>query len=767
MNERELADLFNRHWDAIQTGDASRRSETPADVRQALEMAGKVARADFSTESRSRELLRRRILSGAMYWEAASSSRSELRGRLVGVFQFAKYATVIGLFLLGLSLTIRAFLPRSQPAVGPASPIAAVPPASTPTESLAVALAVTETPPEPPAVLGLESLPETVQEVILNPAWETLWVQGGAITIDPQGEPYTFLVQGWLDRDGTGRVLSTDQLPGEVPFDLTIEPRWVWASDGQILELYDHQTGQFDPTAAETRWSSHPLEMAGLVVEMLFLRDLADNVADLKVVEYADQAGRPAVVVNWNGVHYWVDSETGVILRRQRFDDSGNLLEDVAIQTIVYNPDLPENISKPDDIEAVPFEPAPTSQPGEISSSPPFSQPPEPTSIPMELPAQMPSPVSGDTILLTIAQEPAPEAPSDKLQNGLYFTLRSTRSPFDRQLAQVSEDCLFSQNVCEVRLIPGLPAAFDNMLHWSPDGSQAVLYDSTTSRLLRFNPRSDSFSTLAENFFASTESALWSPDGSLVAMTMQDERLGGSLITLVGIRGVSSRSTIQTPAAQLAGIQIPLTWLDNQTLLFFRHSTENKDSSGLFIEPGLYKLDIPRNQISQVPVQGAWEWLKNYPVASPDGSHLALWTQLNGKSQLAVLELDPANLDGNQLTPLGMDGSNPTWSPDGKWIAFTTSEIDEAGQPVVKVNLIHPDGSGLQQNFSWGTTPSVTWALDSQHLIITAYPLGEDPENDRTAFYLVNLAGGRQQRILLEEANQHYEFFAPAFRPSE
>jgi len=61
----------------------------------------------------------------------------------------------------------------------------------------------------------------------------------------------------------------------------------------------------------------------------------------------------------------------------------------------------------------------------------------------------------------------------------------------------------------------------------------------------------------------------------------------------------------------------------------------------------------------------------------------------------------------------------------------------------------------------------VTWAPDSRRLIVTAYPPGDDPENERTAFYLVTLPEGRQQRIILDEANQRYEFFAPAFRSSE
>ena len=61
MNESELADLFNRHWDASQSGAALHGGgETPEAVRQALKMAGKVSRADFSADSRARDALRSR-----------------------------------------------------------------------------------------------------------------------------------------------------------------------------------------------------------------------------------------------------------------------------------------------------------------------------------------------------------------------------------------------------------------------------------------------------------------------------------------------------------------------------------------------------------------------------------------------------------------------------------------------------------------------------------------------------------------------------------
>jgi Tol biopolymer transport system component len=140
---------------------------------------------------------------------------------------------------------------------------------------------------------------------------------------------------------------------------------------------------------------------------------------------------------------------------------------------------------------------------------------------------------------------------------------------------------------------------------------------------------------------------------------------------------------------------------------------------------------------------------------------------LDGQRQLAVLDVGGVSLGGSVLTPLGVDGSNPVWSPDGKWIAFTAAFGDAGQTPGVQVAIIHPDGSGLRELFTWGSTPSLTWSPDSQRLIITAYPQGLDPENDRTTFYMATPAEGKLQHIIVDGAEQRYELFAPTFRPFE
>ncbi len=146
------------------------------------------------------------------------------------------------------------------------------------------------------------------------------------------------------------------------------------------------------------------------------------------------------------------------------------------------------------------------------------------------------------------------------------------------------------------------------------------------------------------------------------------------------------------------------------------------------------------------------------PVWSPDGTTIAFLSERDGVTAAYLMDPDGANLrrfpglpdgiasldwspDGQQVVfdqtvdyqyrlfimdvaseairelP-GVSGSKPSWSPDGKWIAFT-------GDP--HVGLIHPDGTGLR----WLTTQigrnaHPTWSPDSTRVAYQSDDLGRD-----------------------------------------
>ena len=80
------------------------------------------------------------------------------------------------------------------------------------------------------------------------------------------------------------------------------------------------------------------------------------------------------------------------------------------------------------------------------------------------------------------------------------------------------------------------------------------------------------------------------------------------------------------------------------------------------------------------------------PRISPDGTRVAYTvteTDLEQDAYVTQIWLaDVASGEGIQLTRGKKSSSDPTWSPDGRWIAFTSSRVEDKTQ----IFAIRPDG---------------------------------------------------------------------------
>ncbi len=188
---------------------------------------------------------------------------------------------------------------------------------------------------------------------------------------------------------------------------------------------------------------------------------------------------------------------------------------------------------------------------------------------------------------------------------------------------------------------------------WSPDGGRIAfvserdgnpeLYvmgaDGTNQRRLTNAPGVDN-------------SPAWSPDGKSLAFV--SDRGGGGAIYLLTLDSGAAARLVNTPAGWPA-------WSRRGDIAFTR-------ATGAVL--GLYatSLDAP----GVTPLANVAGSSDDTPAFSPDGTRLAVASgPQQDDRQIVVMDLTGRNRTA--LTARGADTSDPVWSPDGAWLAYTST----------------------------------------------------------------------------------------------
>jgi outer membrane lipoprotein-sorting protein len=218
----------------------------------------------------------------------------------------------------------------------------------------------TPTPVPPPELRGALEIQQLM--IHSHTRWKSLQASAIASLFPPTGtnaEPQNTSVQIWIEQPGKARVIDgpTDQAP-----------KHIFVSDGQNVRVDNEPPSPLPlsvletfiaPTELTDTVTPYPLSgyLGTPVSDLIFPTGLAQRGGEYRLLGKESAAGRVAYRVEWGREpgelidRFWVDAQTGVILRHQSYgkQDSTTPVSDIRLTAVQYDLDLPPSIFQLDD----------------------------------------------------------------------------------------------------------------------------------------------------------------------------------------------------------------------------------------------------------------------------------------------------------------------------------------------------------------------------------------------------------------------------------
>ncbi len=554
--------------------------------------------------------------------------------------------------------------------------------------------------PLPPPLIDLNSSPDAVRLAISSPQWNSLWLEAEIAiypatgdTSQPDTRRYT---QAWLKRSSRWLALTSPPVPADINFNLDVEARSISAFDGKTVTRYDKQSGETTTSTAVPETpapgmldSIFPPETTNTGLELVypgFLWILSSEPQPLRMDFILD---RWAVVADWGNSRLWVDSQTGILLKAERYTGKvgeSPLSSVLTMRQIQINPQFDDTVFSPPYLNELTFKPAP----GQTAAQP----------------------------------RPTPTPWASYSDKGWLYIQAANQAPFEWQVFSLPASCLFDAGPCTKSWqVPGNPNLQITGLYWSPDHALGVFSDTNNNQIVALDVNARRWLRVVKGFFQ--PQLTWSPDGSrFIAL---GEGVSAYDMSLVMVN--PGDWSVKNVPTTLRGEKRVIGWLDNRTVFLQIMLQDNfkggtPDWVATDFHPGFYRLDVETGQADPLMAVSVAQPLYDLTL-TPDGRQLTYWKL----DQNNVPWIYLASPDGSQTTKTGLQGHYPTWSPDGQWLLFQQTRPLDPNQPHMVQDLPHlttlllarPDGSGLQKVLESTATLETAWSPDSKYLLVSEF----------------------------------------------
>jgi len=220
---------------------------------------------------------------------------------------------------------------------------------------------------------------------------------------------------------------------------------------------------------------------------------------------------------------------------------------------------------------------------------------------------------------------------------------------------------------------------------WSPDGrwvafevDRSTTRQSGTTDIHVVGARGGQPRNLTNSLLSAEGNITWSPDGKHIAFT-SNGLLGGGILKVDVDTGELTR--ISTRGG--GGLQ----WSPDGRYLVY---TSNRVRDEVWDQNNdIYLVDVGTGEERHL-TPGLAGFKKQDPSWSPDGRRLVFTTDQSGYHNVAVLDLESGAV--RILTARNVDHARPKWSPDGDRIAYVVNE-----EYHYYIETISPDGGEPQR----------------------------------------------------------------------